>query len=172
MLLLSCVPWTRATEPQLPCSTEKPGLMPLASITLATSSGPASRVSSSARAVRSVPALRAGSNASRSGRVPGSSRRTRLLAAPVSSSSSSNVVQRTQQRQGKGLRPWQLPLAAAVLALHVARAAAKVGLAWGVDDTLYLSNLGPLRVCLQASTIQHSSSSLAGQRLTPSIQCM
>jgi hypothetical protein len=58
------------------------------------------------------------------------------LAAPVSSSSSSSSSSsrlHTQQQQGKGTKPWKLPLAAAVLALHVARAAAKVSLALEAD---------------------------------------
>jgi hypothetical protein len=109
--------------------------LPLARLTLSgagngaaqrssTTSTSTSITSSSVRAVQSVPALRAR-------RVAGSApRATRLLTVTANSSSSTQRQQTAQDRQhSQGPKSWVLPLAAAALVFHAARATAKVRLA-------------------------------------------
>jgi hypothetical protein len=72
--------------------------------------------------VRALPPL----GARRSSSSNASARAARLAAAAASSSTTHKQQQQQQRKAGGGsLRPWALPLAAAGLALHVARAAAK-----------------------------------------------
>lgn len=98
--------------------------LPFATLTLSTSSTTGSRsgISSSARAVKGVPALRAGN--AHNARTP-VNRGTRVLTASTGSSTRKQLQARQQQRS-KRLGPWKLPLAVAALAFHVARSAARV----------------------------------------------
>jgi len=101
--------------------------LPLASLTVSGARVTAvQRTSSSVRAVRSVPALRA-SNATRPRLGAGSAHATQLSASSAETSTSSTDWHTSQPlQQGKGFKPWTLPLAAAALVFHGARSAARV----------------------------------------------
>jgi hypothetical protein len=111
---------------QNPVSITQAGLLPLASLTFTATKSTAAykSTSKSARAVQGVPALRL-SNAHRQGCNRDASR-SRLLVAPRSSSNGSGQLPKRQQQRSNRVRPWKLPLAAAALAFHVARSAARV----------------------------------------------